>query len=205
MNWKSLPLKAKSLLASLLLVSLFFSGCSEGRTLECYAKKLAIQSKPGKSIREFAGNAVMLSPDKYLFHFHNKLERHWNCQMERKNEDVIQNAEDMLLNDRLSGDCEDYAVVLMAGCRLKGIEAQLCLGKNLFKKEQGHVWLEVPICNVEDFRGELKARISRELSSSTTVIKRDNIYFLGFISSDSLENYELEYIVDIKGTLKSVK
>ena len=198
-------MKGKSFLASIFVLLIFHAGCKHEIQLEDYADNLVIKSYPGESVKKFVGNSIYQSPDKYLFSCYHKLNSLWKYQEEKTNRDVIQSAEDMIQNKSFSGDCEDYSVLIMSFCRLREIDAFFCLGKNLDDRKKGHVWIEVPICNVEAFDNELETRITKNLSANLSLIRRNNTYYLSFISADNIKDYKLEYVLNQLGILKQIK
>lgn len=173
--------------------------------MEDYGKQLANQSQPGYSVRHFVGESISLSPEKYLFYCSEMLNQRWEHYPESTDKDIIQSAEEMVKKDSFNGDCEDYAVLIMSFCRLKEIDALFCLGQNTHSKDQGHVWIEIPICKKEEFTSTLHERISSYLTDGLSITLRKDAYYLSFISKHDIKNYKLEYMVNINGELITTK
>lgn len=173
--------------------------------MEDYGLKLSEQSKPGYFVHKFIGDSISLAPDVYLFYGYKKLINNWIYTSEIATDDQIQSAERIIENNSFIGDCEDFAVIIMSLCRLKGIDAIFCLGKNKTDNNKGHVWIEVPICNQLDYDIKLQNRINQQLDANLTTSIRNDTVWLKFIQKEAIPNYELEYIVDYYGNLRKIE
>lgn len=190
------------MLIKLLFVSGILLGCTESTALEDYAQELEKKSVAGEYANEFIGDAIYLAPDLYVFHAYDKIESKWEHEEEPEHEDKIQGAEDIIRANSFKGDCEDFSVLIMAFCRLKGIDAVFCLGKNLKNNNSGHIWIEIPICARSDYSEALDKRISKNLSANMSTTTRNDTIWLSLIDYNAKENYELEYVVDNNGVLR---
>lgn len=179
-------------------------GCNKTTTLEDFGRELAFKSHPGKYTHNFIGDSISLAPDQYLIYCYQKLSSKWEFVPDPHGEDQIRSSEEISKNNLFKGDCEDYAVMIMSFCRMKNIDAVFCLGKNLTNNTQGHIWVEVPICSSKEYTLELRNRIDKYLNSNLITIVRNDTIWLSFIPLNVINNYKLEYVVDIQGKLRVV-
>lgn len=198
-------MKVRNLLVKIFILLFFLTCCKENQNLEDYGEYLAEQSIPGVNISNFIGDSITLPPDMYIFYSYRKLSSKWEYIPEPESEDKIQNAERIIETNTYRGDCEDFSVIIMSICRLRGIDAVFCLGKNLNDIGKGHIWIEVPICDEKNYDNTLKSRINKNLDSNLSIINRNDTIWLSFIEQHAINEYDLEYTVDVKGNLRSFK
>lgn len=178
-------------------------GCVPHKNLEAYAQELIQQSTPGIYTRQFVDKSLALSPDLYLLNNLNQLNSIWNHLEERNGQDIIKNAEDIFRMKDFNGDCEDYSVLIMALCKFRNIDAHFCLGKNT-NTHTGHIWIEIPICAIETYDGNMKTRIQKLLNHNTCARKRKGKVWLSFMNYNDLNRYTLEYTVDVRGVISDM-
>lgn len=180
---------------------MFFVSCGNKKDFEQYCFKLIEQSVPGYYTAEFTDNNKALSPEIFLVYSYNQLISKWKHIDEIEGEDIINSAEDIFGSSSYEGDCEDLAVCVMAFCRERNIDAFFCFAKNKRNKKKGHVWVEVPICTIDDYNNDLREKINKISNYDVSAYTKSDIVWLRFTPAEKLQDYKLQYKLDIDGNI----
>lgn len=198
-------MKAKSLLVkSFVGLVVLMTGCRNEDSLEAYAEKLGTASRPGHYTQRFVAPFLDQSPQYYLVKSFQKLSSRWQHVEETNEQDNVQCAETMFENDFYGGDCEDFAVCMMAICRYRGLNARYGLGKSVKDSTRGHVWVEVAISPSDELDKKLENHL-KALDNSFRIVDKQGIKWLRF-SDEPIESlYKMTHYVTGTGILKEVK
>lgn len=189
----SITTSTASSLAVIALTLLFpLQGSTD--TLERYASELPIASTPGPGVKRWVGRTAG-PPDKRLATLYTEMLRRWEYVADPPGQDHFQPAEPLLLR----GDCEDFASVLTAACRVLGITCQVVLAESSEKK--GHVWAEVLISRETKLNGRLYRRIKASLGQRGRIISRKGGHWVQLDPEGLLERYHPKYIITVSGEL----
>lgn len=102
------------------------------------------------------------------------------------------------------GDCEDFAVCMMAICRYRGLHARYCLGKSMTDSTSGHVWIEVAVSPSDERDKKLEKHLAA-LDGHLRIVERRGMKWLRFSDKPIDSLYRVTHYVDASGNLKKAK
>ena len=189
---------------------LSFVSCSKRITLEDYANNLFEASYPDSIVTAFVDTTSNYPPDKRLSIFYNFLLTNWTYLEDDNENDFVNNASNIISENKFVGDCDDFCSVLMACCRSINLTANFCLGESIENKNKGHVWVEVIICSINSFDKDLENRLYNIFSKNSNyeniyIYNRDSLVFLSLNPFEMTKNYKLTHIVNNEGKLIKIK
>ena len=178
---------------------IFISGCSSNDEFEYdnideFTNSLIKQSKPDIAVYNYLEYVQDKSPDEQLYITHIDLIKKWKYVADEVDNDTIKNCNDMITNNDFIGDCDDSSVIMMSICNAIGLEAIFVLGTT--EDFSGHVWVEVKICNIDEYDNFLKTRFDTIFDKNTNITERDSVVWLQLDPHEMLKNYTIRYIVE---------
>jgi hypothetical protein len=173
------------------------------QTLKDYAKELPKASSPGYFIKKFVSEAGLnLAPDQKIAILYKKLLKKWKYQSDPAGYDHFSIAEYLMRRNNLTGDCEDFASVLISVCRIMNLKCQVALGK---KGTHGHAWTEVFITADKILNKKLYLRLKNQFGKNARIVHRSNGFWLQLNPEKVIEQYKTSYIIKLNGKLIPIK
>lgn len=174
---------------TVLLVFCVMVSCDS--SLENYGGQLIKCSEPGENCRQYLSGLNEGSALKLLSMSYGEICKRWIHICDPQGDDRPGQAEQLFRENYFAGDCEDQAVMIVAIARELRLKTRYCLAKQKDRME-GHIWAEVLIGSMDENLQKINY-----MFPNTSIVNEGNLYYLAFIPQKSIDDYEVEYYVEI--------
>lgn len=167
-----------------------------------YGVQLLHASLPGEKTQAFVRRSANQDPALTLANLYFHTKERWAYKEDSSGRDDFASAETLLASPTMRGDCEDFAAVLMACCRVLELDASVCLGTSEAPGEGPHAWLEVLMGKSADVDAATRNDIKNIFEDKVNMIDRNGFCFLQMEDKGILANYRTDYRLDQAGVLE---
>jgi len=181
----------------LLLPFLVLTSCTD-YSLDKYAKEVRSTTTPTPEVYNIIIDT--LSPEKSIATCYFDIKSRWRYQQDPQKADHFQNAGNLLREEFPTGDCEDFASIMMAICRAMNINSQICLGINS-SKTSGHAWTELELCNVGDYSKNVEDFIQASFDNQCNIVERNGKMWIQLNFGANPRDYKLYCSIDTLGAI----
>ncbi len=175
-------------------------------SLENYAAQVQQAARPGPRVRAYLTDLQTpadASPAEVLAAAYYDLLPRWTYAEDPPDEDHFAPAERTLAVENMQGDCEDFAVLMLAICQALELEGRLCLAQRR-DSLSGHVWAEVTLSAVADYDNDFAEHIGRLFSADALPYARAGKVYLAFVAPEDFLRYRPTHYVSPEGVLAQV-